>query len=264
MGPTSVDVGGREPRYALARTGLPGFNGADISRCRRVQPDELPMVPSAPASMGPTSVDVGGRPRSLAARRPGLDASMGPTSVDVGGLLVCLRFADFTLLQWGRHQSMSEGFWREDSSRSWFRLQWGRHQSMSEGCGAVVRGERHAPRASMGPTSVDVGRWKIPSEVELTRATLQWGRHQSMSEGGAMSSRYSGGISGFNGADISRCRRVRAGKIPADRASKLLQWGRHQSMSEGRGVEHAVVRAFLDASMGPTSVDVGGARIRTP
>ena len=191
---------------------------------------------------------------------------MGPTSVDVGGFnLTNYQWFLQHPLQWGRHQSMSEG--GRVLSRLVGRasmLQWGRHQSMSEGCGAVVRGERHAPRASMGPTSVDVGRWKIPSEVELTRATLQWGRHQSMSEGGAMSSRYSGGISGFNGADISRCRRVRAGKIPADRASKLLQWGRHQSMSEGRGVEHAVVRAFLDASMGPTSVDVGGARIRTP
>ena len=61
--------------------------------------------------MGPTSVDVGG---SIAVAERFLAmalASMGPTSVDVGGPSF-LRSADLPImfeLQWGRHQSMSEG-----------------------------------------------------------------------------------------------------------------------------------------------------------
>ncbi len=196
------------------------FNGADISRCRR---DERTMR------------------WDPALRR---DASMGPTSVDVGGRVPARR--------------------RQEGDRRCGRFN-----------GADISRCRREDRA----------KWK------LTRATLQWGRHQSMSEGGASSmgptSVAIGGRSrrhlrGFNGADISRCRRVRAGKIPADRASKLLQWGRHQSMSEGascarasngrrtpsfngadisrcRRAPRSTCALARAASMGPTSVDVGGA-----
>ena len=185
--------------------------------------------------MGPTSVDVG---RSSAAGGAGLPATMG--------------------LQWGRHQSMSEGGSAADGEPS--------PQSL----------------ASMGPTSVDVG-GALPSCVArlMSASVLQWGRHQSMSEGGRVLSRLVGRASMlqwgrhqsmsegcwsvyvsrtsrcFNGADISRCRRVSGEKILLDLGSGfngadisrcrrdaarwseangmplVLQWGRHQSMSEG-------------------------------
>ena len=87
MGPTSVDVGRRVSRRWRTVSAVFGFNGADISRCRR----GAPFLRRA--------VDVR------------LRASMGPTSVDVGGPLIreLTPALQDVALQWGRHQSMSEG-----------------------------------------------------------------------------------------------------------------------------------------------------------
>ena len=87
------------------------------------------------ASMGPTSVDVGGPPRSRAPRRPCVPgALMGPTSVDVGGPASCrsTRWSKFCL----------NG---ADISRC-------RKAATTSAAAAL------STRASMGPTSVDVGR----------------------------------------------------------------------------------------------------------
>ncbi len=239
-------------------------------------------------------------------------------------------------LQWGRHQSMSEGRVQQGKRQRIFNvLQWGRHQSMSEGrrtsaalsgragsdgadisrCrGGVRAGAVHAA-SSMGPTSVDVGgssRWtedmpgRAPrfngadiSRCRRARSSrpaecgAQWGRHQSMSEGVELVPRQCGRhramCCGFNGADISRCRKGRRGMKPLRSVTSVLQWGRHQSMSEGCLVVRtaAVLRRMLlqwgrhqsmsegasnpihrapsansIASMGPTSVDVGGLDLR--
>ena len=89
---------------------------------------------------------------------------------------------------------------------------------------------------------------------------LQWGRHQSMSEGWRCRCERGSGSTGFNGADISRCRRAAGASLSSFMSHPPLQWGRHQSMSEGgsRGTSPARIASGA-ASMGPTSVDVGGA-----
>ncbi len=138
--------------------------------------------------MGPTSVDVGG-PRDFLASTVASSASMGPTSVDVGG-------------------PRSEGAGRPCGRGSW--LQWGRHQSMSEGVRAQLFAE---PRRARCFNGADISRCRRACEAELRQE--------------------SGAVAGFNGADISRCRR----------AQPTSPW-----------------RGRIDASMGPTSVDVGGSR----
>ncbi len=262
MGPTSLDVGGSS---RTAMTGLGRrFNGADISRCRRGSGS--PATVTCPWSRF-NGADISrcrrGRVYSAHPRRRAHRASMGPTSLDVGGfVLVEIRVtwhrssfngADISRCRRDLETAMASQL------RAGIELQWGRHLSMSEG--RILR---------------DIG-WLL-----VWQRSLQWGRHLSMSEGGVGSRRAARPTCRrFNGADISRCRRVDDGRRLGDQRERALQWGRHLSMSEGttssasaraassgfngadisrcrRGPARATHRARRLASMGPTSLDVGG------
>ncbi len=279
MGPTSLDVGGCGS-WDCTPTTATSFNGADISRCRRDRVAVVVAEQPAVASMGPTSLDVGGG----RAARPSRSSCPSFNGADISR---CRRVTDDSivrlghrLLQWGRHLSMSEGHaCATFTGAQRFALQWGRHLSMSEGRSAGVTRTR-TPNASMGPTSLDVGgvgrrRWLGWGETGFNGAdisrcrrefltprsladhvVLQWGRHLSMSEGGARSeARRDHGS--FNGADISRCRRVASGGaggsviVSASMGPTSLDVG-------GLGFGPELVPPLGQASMGPTFLDVGG------
>ena len=229
----SMSEGSRTRR---AGHGSARFNGADISRCRRgAAPRDARGVRGPLASMGPTSVDVGGA--RVSAHRQSFHSSPlqwgRHQSMSEGGRARRADLPDPHGLQWGRHQSMSEGLIVASAPINPNGLQWGRHQSMSEGA---------ARRSAFTLLSswLQWGRHQSMSEGHDHRRPkrrralgLQWGRHQSMSEGSPAPRRARAApFRCFNGADISRCRRVKA-KLFANRIISSLQWGRHQSMSEG-------------------------------
>ncbi len=337
MGPTSLDVGGsRRPRLAAPSRSSPlqwgrhlsmsegsgssrsrgrpaRFNGADISRCRRVSDEAARIVfavllqwgrhlsmsegaeGDVPRASWPWGRHLSMSERSRSKRFNGADISRCRRDrrvrpgVDGGGPSV---------LQWGRHLSMSEGPGVAGCARlTCWRLQWGRHLSMSEGrtqdgaCRSIAR-----RLASMGPTSLDVGggarrclaALRLPrfngadisrcrrgflraaSGRAASKAELQWGRHLSMSEGlPGPTSLDVGGSSGrrrssccFNGADISRCRRAnKLAEVPRPDGA-VASMGPTSLDVGGRlsAVWHASAPSGWTASMGPTSLDVGGAR----
>ena len=209
MGPTSVDVGGRvawdEPCTDCLGS---GFNGADISRCRRGARSDLARYWIGTVCFNGADISRCRREQERPGERQDHHgASMGPTSVDVGGT-----------------RSGVEGV------RIEAKLQWGRHQSMSEGEQTVS-----APLVEVaGFNGADISRCRRVTRCFSPRAWrgLQWGRHQSMSEGPRPT-------------------------LKRPKSTPGLQWGRHQSMSEGRPL-HDGRRLRRPASMGPTSVDVGG------
>ncbi len=298
MGPTSLDVGGFriERRGHASRRRSFGFNGADISRCRRAAMTRRLEARrrASLASMGPTSLDVGGSdardgPASCTdapgfngadisrCRRGAIQRVTRRRTIRFNGADIsrCRRgrrgHLPFAIglrearLQWGRHLSMSEGSGQGERGTARSRrmsLQWGRHLSMSEGLRpfSLASVRRSSRLASMGPTSLDVGgaidrcvrAWVPPS------ARLQWGRHLSMSEGCVLAPKFGSLESLQWGRHLS----MSEGGVNSSEAryctSFELQWGRHLSMSEGRG-RTAASRVCADvASMGPTSLDVGG------
>ena len=186
---------------------------------------------------------------------------MGPTSVDVGGRLASfLNRRARSALQWGRHQSMSEGrspWCARARSKRFNGADISRCRRVVEAlvslvetgllrfngadisrCRRATQTPRRSPRSPRSFNGADISRCRrVGPSVQASRwiaSALQWGRHQSMSEGAALDRRYA-----------------------SDRTS--LQWGRHQSMSEGAAADPVTAKAIL-ASMGPTSVDVGGLR----
>ncbi len=289
MGPTSLDVGG-STIDGLIPASRPLQWGRHLSMSEgsgaRTRAKHLTQ-----ASMGPTSLDVGGRrePAHLTeaawefplqwGRHLSMsegDATSPPAksasrlqwgrhlSMSEGGGTDA-RFRRRHLLQWGRHLSMSEGglLSRGPTSGGYRMLQWGRHLSMSEG---DVAFDRASIRVRFNGADISRCRrapWRPTPATGESRA-LQWGRHLSMSEGGSL--------------PALECRPL--GRAPG------LQWGRHLSMSEGKGPRAADVVAAPSsscfngadisrcrrvstqtdpnfgscrASMGPTSLDVGGA-----
>ena len=164
----------------------------------------------------------------------------------------------YIVLQWGRHQSMSEGMRARTTQPSRIAPSMG-PTSVDVGRKAEdhhVAQPRHQP-ASMGPTSVDVGRLDLRvNEVQLLDR-LQWGRHQSMSEGRLRGVRSTARARLFNGADISRCRKVDDGA--GGHASRLRGFN-GADISRCRkelGSRRSGLAGHDGASMGPTSVDVG-------
>src|SRR4051812_48130809 len=69
-------------------------------------------------------------------------------------------------------------------------------------------GEDQDRRASMGPASLDAGGEDIFAADLLALLELQWGRHLSMPEGRLRGGPRAPSPRRFNGAGISRCRRV--------------------------------------------------------
>ena len=197
------------------------FNGADISRCRRAARVVLEQAREVRASMGPTSVDVGGtfalvRARQIEALQWGRHQSMSEGRRGPGQ-----PGRDWPApLQWGRHQSMSEGYANAAAITAISpKLQWGRHQSMSEGRAIGPGKPLDRVRASMGPTSVDVGGSRAGQKICLGSHLASMGP-TSVDVGGRGSGPRDGqGHSRFNGADISRCRRAPDTTRAAARAS---------------------------------------------
>ena len=259
-GPTSVDVGGRNDTSRRPWV-VQRFNGADISRCRRVCRCARDTLPSWSFNGADISRCRRGHVPAAPATVP--LASMGPTSVDVGGV---------------QHHETQEVF----AARL---LQWGRHQSMSEG-----RGSRHTGRVSIPPrfNGADISRCRR----EVARGGLTYrirtgfnGADISRCRRVSSSPAHRSTRTGFNGADISRCRRARRGapRSPCCRAGfngADISRCRRGTTTDGRsdaarsGFNGADIsrcrrahqhhdgreRHRSGASMGPTSVDVGGSR----